>query len=48
MMKQERGRFLQKEVNTLREEVANQSKTIKSLFVALGVMGVVVLLVGLK
>ncbi|HHY19254.1 MAG TPA: hypothetical protein GX522_05095 [Firmicutes bacterium] len=39
---------LQKEVNTLREEVANQSKTIKSLFVALGVMGVVVLLVGLK
>lgn len=39
---------LRKDVLSLRQEVTDQSKTIKSLFIALGVMSAVILLVGLK
>lgn len=39
---------LRKEVVSLNKEIQDQSKTIRSLFIALGVMGAVILLVGLK
>ncbi len=39
---------LRKDVINLRQEVTDQSKTIKSLFIALGVMSAIILLIGLK
>jgi len=39
---------LRKEVASLKKETTQQAKSIKSLYIALGVMGAVVLLVGLK